>query len=579
MAKFNNAPTWKHFDIYRGEYFSGKWPTLSQLFEITTVRYPDRDAFTVFAPERITLNYTQALHKVRQLGQWLKEQGVKKGDRVAVSGKNSPEWAIAFLAVGFADGIAVPIDYALHDDEIESLCNRAKPVISFFDVERYEKFVEKSKINSNIGRVYGLNEKQGEAYVYNLTPRAPFENLHATTTEDDVAAILFTSGTMGNPKGVMLTHKNLVSDCFIAQTTMNIYATDVFYALLPLHHAYTLLAVFIESFSVGAELVFAKSLAVSKIIRELQVGKITMLLGVPLLFNKFIAGIMKGIREKGIFVYGMVSALMSFSYITKKIFKVNIGKKLFSKVLRQVGMDNLRIAICGGGPLAPSVFKKYNELGIDFVQGYGLTETAPIVALNPCEFFKVESVGRDFTPYAETKIINKDESGVGELCFKGPMVMKGYYEMPEETAAVFTEDGFFMTGDLAYMDNEHYIYLMGRAKNVIVTSGGKNVFPEEIENAFQLFYNEIEQITVKGYKTGHENTEEQVEALIYISDNVYKELGGMRGDTSIDKAAQEQIQKIIDGVNKQLQPYQRISKITYLDKPLEMTTTQKVKRR
>ena len=257
---------------------------------------------------------------------------------------------------------------------------------------------------------------------------------------------------------------------------------------------------------------------------------------------------------------------------------MNIGKKLFGSVLEKAGLNNIRIAICGGGPLASSVFRAYNELGIDFVQGYGLTETSPIVALNPVERFKIESVGRYFTPYMEAKIINANEDGIGELCFKGPMVMQGYYEMPEETKAVFTEDGFFKTGDLGKIDNEQYVYLMGRAKNMIVTSGGKNVYPEEIENAFQLFYNEIEQITVRGYKTGEQHTDEEVEALIYISDSLYAKDGGSRGETEADKKAQVEVSEIVNSVNKNLLPYQRITQITFLEKPLEMTTTHKVKR-
>lgn len=578
MAKnLDNSKTWGFLDEFRGTFFHGEWPTLPELFTITAQRYPERRAFTVFEPDRISLSYREALQKIKQCAAWLKEQGVQKGDRVVVSGKNSPEWGVVFFAAGFADAIVVPLDYALHNNEIESLCNRAKPKISFFDDEKYAAMTELSRSNPNIGRVYSLHKKQNEMYVYNLQAKAPIE-VNPSRSEDDTAAILFTSGTMGNPKGVMLSHKNFVSDCYIAQTHMHIFHTDVFYALLPIHHSYTLLAVFIEAVSVGAEVVFGKSLAVSKMINELTQGEITMLLGVPLLFNKLIAGIMKGIRAKGIFISGIMHLLMRFSYRVKKLFGVNIGKKLFGAVLTKVGLKNIRIAICGGGPLAPSVFKKYNELGIDFVQGYGLTETSPIVALNPVEHFKIESVGRYFHPYMEAKLINEDADGVGELCFKGSMVMQGYYEMPEETAAVFTEDGFFKSGDLGWIDDEKYIYLMGRAKNMIVTSGGKNVYPEEIENAFQLYYDEIEQITVKGYKKDGNSTDEEVEALIYVADALYKKNNAVRGDANGDTLVQEQVNKIIDTVNKNLQPYQRISKMTFLTAPLEMTTTKKVKR-
>ena len=374
----------------------------------------------------------------------------------------------------------------------------------------------------------------------------------------------------------MLTHKNLVSDVYLAQTNMNIYSTDVFYALLPIHHAYTMTAVFLEAIGVGAEIVFGKTMAVSRMMKELREGKITMLLGVPLLFNKLLAGIMKGIKEKGAFVYGIIKALMGLSYAIKKLTNCNPGKVLFKAVLKKANIYTLRIAICGGGPLAPSVFKAYNELGIDFVQGYGLTETSPIVALNPVYAFKIESVGKKLRD-VEYKVIDADEDGIGELCIKGPMVMKGYYNMPEETAATFTEDGWFKTGDLGWIDKDDYIMLSGRAKNMIVTAGGKNVYPEEIENAFQL-YDEIEQITIQGYIPEGQSAGEEIEALVYPADAMLTRIGAVRTKPEDSNKIFKEVTAIVDTVNKELLPYQKISKVTILAAPLEMTTTKKVKR-
>ena len=336
-----------------------------------------------------------------------------------------------------------------------------------------------------------------------------------------------------------------------------------------------MLAVFIEALSVGAELVFGKTLAVSKMLAELKAGKITMLLGVPLLFNKLLAGIFKGIKAKGIVVFGIIKALMGISYFFKKVFKVNIGSKLFHGILDKASLGNVRIAICGGGPLAPNVCRAYNEFGIDFVQGYGLTETSPIIALNPKEHFKIASVGQYFISCMEMKILDPDEKGIGEVAVKGPMVMQGYYNMPEETAEVLSPDGWLKTGDLGWLDDEGYLYLCGRAKNLIVTAGGKNVFPEEIENMFQLYYNEIEQITAAGYQA---EEGEEVEALVYPADELYKKLNMTRGTSEGDAAVQKEIDAIIETVNKKLLPYQRITKTTYLSEPLEMTTTKKVKR-
>jgi long-chain acyl-CoA synthetase len=302
-------------------------------------------------------------------------------------------------------------------------------------------------------------------------------------------------------------------------------------------------------------------------------AKITMLLAVPLLFNKVLASIIRGLKEKGPIVYGLISFLMALSGVIKKVFKVNPGKKMFGFILDKASLTTLRICICGGGPLAPSVFRKYNQLGIDFIQGYGLTETSPIINLNPVEHYKETSVGQ-IVPGVDMKILEPDERGVGEVIVKGPMVMQGYFELPEETAEAFTPDGYLKTGDLGYLDSEGYLYLTGRAKNLIVTEGGKNVYPEEIENEFQLF-EEIDQVLIRGFTEGKNETAEHIEALIYPSpDFKWAE----EDAASAAETVKKRIDAVINEVNQRLLPYQRIEKTTILAEPMEMTTTKKIKR-
>lgn len=562
---------WKFLEKYRGTAFNGQWPTLPEMFKISVDRFPNHDCFTIIEENRVTLTYAQVLDNVENLAQWFLSNDIQKGDRIAVSGKNSPEWATVYLGALFAGAVIVPIDYGLSLEEAENLIRASGAKMLFTDEEKYE--YAQAHV-SKVG-VYSLSKKYSDTYVYNLSTDKEFTA--EKIDENDTAAILFTSGTTGTPKGVVLSHKNFVSDCYIAQTNLIIDDNDVFYALLPIHHSYTMLAVFIESLSVGAEIVFGKSMAVSKMLKELKLGKITMLLGVPLLFNKLLAGIMKGIRDKGLFVYGLLRALMGISYFITKVFHHNPGKKMFKAVLDKASLGSVRIAICGGGPLASSVFRGYQELGIDFIQGYGLTETSPIIALNPKEKFKIASVGRFFHPFMEMKIDNPDEDGIGEVLVKGPMVMQGYYNMPEETAKMFNEDGWLKTGDLGSLDEEHYLYLSGRAKNLIVTEGGKNVFPEEIENEFQL-EDDLEQVTVQGYVMDKSTKSEGIEALVYVSDDLYSSLNLSREDSSSESAVLKVVQSIVDKVNKNLKSYARITKITLLKEPLEMTTTRKVKR-
>jgi long-chain acyl-CoA synthetase len=557
---------WEFLNDYRGKAFSGQWPTLPEMYKITVSRYPDRACFTIYEPDRISLNYTESLKLIEAVSRWLHSKGIRRGDRVAVTGKNAPEWTVAYLAILFAGGIVVPIDYQLKNEEIDQLIKASGARMIFVDEEKHDYYMTKP---------YGLEEilslrKGIGTYIYDLDgPQAEIEQ----AIETDTAAILFTSGTMGIPKGVILTHRNLVSDCYLAQgTPLIVLHTDVFYAILPIHHSYTMLAVFIETISTGAEVVFGKRMVTSQILKDLKEAQITMLLGVPLLFNKVLSGILRGLKAKGPVVYGLISLMMGISGIIKKLFRVNPGKKMFKFILDKASLTSIRICICGGGPLAPSVFRKYNQLGIDFVQGYGLTETSPILTINPIEAYKETSVGRT-CPQVDMKILNPDERGIGEVIVKGPMVMHGYYQLPEETAASFTPDGYLKTGDLGYMDNESYLYLTGRAKNMIVTEGGKNVYPEEIENEFQL-YEEIDQILIRGYVQDKKMKSELIEALVYPNPE-YKD---PKGDALDAAQMKSKIDWIISEVNQRLLQYQKIDRVTILDKPMEMTTTKKIKR-
>ncbi len=575
MKPLRSDVSWRFLDEYRGKFFKANWPTLPQMFRVSVERWPDNVCFVDFdgnGGTKQAYTYTQVWRNVETLAQWMISNGIKKGDRVAVSGKNSPEWATVFIASMLAGAIACPMDYALHNAEIANLIKTAKPKMLFVDEEKYDWF-QKNRLGV---KVYSLSPKEPKTFVYNL-PAPKKVPAYPEVSDKDTAAILFTSGTTGNPKGVMLSHENLVSDCFIAQQNLVLFDTDIFYNLLPIHHAYTMQAALICPLSAGCSIVFGKSMAVTRLLKELREGKITVMLGVPLLYNKLYTGILKGVAAKGKAVELLIKFLMNVSYGIKKVLGVNVGKYLLHSVLDAANISTIRVAICGGGPLASSIFKGYNALGIDFIQGYGLTETSPIIALNPMEHFKVESVGMDFSPWEEIKILNPNEQGIGEIAVKGPMVMQGYYNMPYETAEMFTKDGFLKTGDLGWMDKEHYLMLSGRAKNLIVTEGGKNVYPEEIEDAFQLEY-DVEQIMVRGYVANEETKSEQIEALVYPSDDLLARLEIDRANAAKDKRVYDEIKLIVDKINKGLQPYARVSKITILDKALEMTTTRKIKR-
>jgi long-chain acyl-CoA synthetase len=536
------------------------WPSLVELFASSADRYPDRPCFTAYDDERRSLTYAQARTQIATVAAQLVQAGVRPGEKVALTGANSPEWALAWVGILAAGAVVVPLDHQLRPDEVLKLAQAGECIAFFADSAKFEYL--KAQM-AGVKLACGLDLDQ--------SPSVP--HLPATTaaltfrSSAELAAILFTSGTTGQPKGVMLTHANLTSDCFLAQQHMELFPTDVFYALLPIHHSYTMLAVFIEAMSVGAEVVFARKMAVTQVLRDLKQAKVTMFLAVPLLFNKLLAGILDGVRKKGPVVYALIRALMAVSGFLKKTTGVNPGKAIFHSVLDKASLATVRICISGGGPLAPSVFRQYNQLGIDFVQGYGLTETSPILALNPVYAYKENSVGK-LIPQVELRILDPDETGQGEIAVRGPMVMQGYYKNPEATSAVLDAEGWLHTGDVGRVDSENYLSITGRCKSLIVTEGGKNVYPEEIEFAFQL-HNEVEQVLVRGFLLDEELRSEGIEAFIYPS----TEHQGRPEDE-----VRPRFQKVIDQVNSNLLPYQRISRFHVLPEPLEMTTTRKIKR-
>ncbi len=572
MANKSTAPTpWDFLDEFRGKVFTGEWPTVSQMFDISVIRYPDNKCFSAFVPTKETFTYTEVQAYVKGLANYMLSKGVKSGDKIAVTGKNSPEWAIAYLAILDAGAIVVPLDNTLNDKDMGKLMSFADVKYMFADLDRLQDFDKEGKLG--IAGKVSLEPTDEFTFILDAQEKTRQERTEAKAS--DTAAILFTSGTTGTPKGVMLSHSNLVADSYLSQNNMEVLSTDVFYAILPIHHAYTMMAVFIEAISTGASIVFGKKLVISQVLKELREGEVTMFLAVPMLFNKMIGGLMSGVREKGIIVYGLIRGMMKFSGLIKKVFKVNIGKKMFGFLLEKLSLENNRICISGGGPLPASTFKMFNELGIDFVQGYGLTETSPITHLNPTDAYIETSVGK-VVANTQVKIVDPDANGNGVIHIKGPMVMQGYYNNPEATAEIL-KDGWLNTGDVGHQDANGYLYLTGRARNIIVTDGGKNVFPEEIEDHFQL-YEEIETICVCGYITDVKHQSEGIRAIVYPAEKYTQAMEKEHGKDAAKALIEKRIEAIVSEVNKELQAYKKVTRVTVVDEPLELTSTKKIKR-
>lgn len=561
----------KELQPYKGKFFDGEWPTITEMFNIALSKYADRPCFTVFEKkEKICLTYKDVHERIKNVASYLSAQGVKKGDKVVLTGKNSIQWGISYFAINYAGAVVVPIDAQLPVERMLKLAEFADSVFLITDGEVFSKIPsDNAWHNGLLGRLTLTGSHEGISGVMDVKAEKLID--YVKISENDLAAILFTSGTTGNEKGAMLTNRNIISDTYLVADGMGVDETDVLYALLPLHHSYCCTTVLLETVKHGASCLFGHGIVVSLMINDLKRGGVTVFMGIPLLYNKLLNGIMNKVKAQGKLTYALVSTLMWINGFFKKYFHCAPLKGFFNKkILSNLGLDKSKVLICGAGPLSPKVFKQYQQLGLDFLQGYGLTETAPVLTLNPKNHFKLDSVGR-VLGQMDIIIADADSSGVGEIRVKGPNVTPGYYKDEENTKALFDENGYLKTGDLGYMDSEKYVYLKGRAKNLIVTEGGKNVYPEEIEDAFQTYTN-VEQILVRGFQQKKDVPCECIEAVIYPSPDYYKAKGFTPEQIKAD------IEATVKSVNQNLMIYKKIEKITIIDKPMDMTTTKKIKR-
>ena len=588
---------WEYFQIQalRGKNFADEWPTIPEFLQYTVSRFAGNPAFTFFANgQRNSINYGQLAEYVEILAHRLHGLGLQPGDRVVISGKNSSAWGIAYLAIICAGCVAVPLDARQDSEFHQHLIEFTEAKMVFMDQDLlqklkndgYQKFLLHDR-QEDLENIWDLIEKYKEHFNGDLLSLA-------SLCSRDLAVLLTTSGTTGHEKVAMLSHANLTSNVLqcVYPGLQDIFPTDRIYLLLPMHHSYPMTAVFLESICHGSEIIFPRGMAVQQIMQDLKDAKVTVFMGIPLLFNKIIQGVLKKVQAQNLFKRAIFYLMLYISSISDYM-RRPLGSKLFAKVLQAMGFDNIRILICGAGALMPEVGKKYRQLGLDFIQGYGLTEAAPIVTLNPAGTPEVRSVGK-LLPWIEGRLEPSRElaeapspvSGypVGELCIDGPNKMLGYYKNEQATQKVFTEDGFLRTGDMGYFDAKGYFYITGRCKNVIVSSGGKNIYPEEIEEQFQL-YSDFEQVLIRGYKEG--NTE-KVELIIYpkLPDSVLSQIDTNAFLTNkeeklrpfFDEALLERICNGVRQVNQKLLVYQRINRVRLVLIPLEVTTTQKIKR-
>jgi len=550
---------------------------LGELSRRSAEAFGDRPAMRVLRDRQWkTWSYRTLHDHVMAVAGWLIEWGIQPGDPVAILGENSPEWEATYLGVQAVDGVCVPIDRMLPAPGIRHILSDSGARILFADAKFIRLIADIERV-ATLETTVALDDERCDA-AYTFTGIAESGGSSARTLPpldlDNLAAILYTSGTTGHSKGVMLTSRNILSNAAGAGRLFNTGPGDVFLSVLPVHHSFEATAGFIFPLFTGATIAFAPSLAGPEIVSAIRENGVTYLCGVPLLFEKMQAGILRNVRNAGKIKETLFKTMMGIVAVGEKA-GLKLGFPLFGGLREKAGLGTIKYFLSAGGPLDPEIGRFFNRFGLCTFQGYGLTETSPCTHLTPAWKIRHECVGPTL-PGVECKILEPDAAGIGEVCAKGPNVFAGYYKNEEATKACFTEDGWFRTGDLGFIHLDGYLQITGRAKALIVTAGGKNVFPEEIE----FYLNRmpfIAESVVVGIKR-KAGLGEEVGALIYPDYEQIDLHDEERGVKSTVEQIHSLIQAEIRKAMKNLAEYKRIKAFRIFDSEFQKTTKRTIKR-
>ena len=494
--------------------------------------------------------YSEIFDLVTKTGAYLKHIGIKQGDHVAIISENRPEWAICYFAVVWIGAVAIPLDARSGLDSIKHILEFSESKAVFLS-------------ESHLKDINGI--KESLLLLNNLILMEDIEDIcsglsegssRALVNENDLSEILFTSGTTGNPKGVMLSHGNIMSNVEDVYSFLDINPGDRAFSILPIHHSYEKTGGLLSTFYSGISIYYGRGLKPRELLEDLKKVQPTIWINTPLLLEKLISRVNRELSsQKGFKKYIL-------AVLPKSVIAGSIKKKL--------GLNNIRLLVSGGAALPDWVFEGFQNLGINIIEGYGMSEASPLISANPVSGIRKSSVGLIINS-DEVEIRDPDDENNGEIVVKGPNVMKGYYKNEEETSSILSPDGWLSTGDIGYFDKEGYLYITGRKKFVIVNSGGKNIFPEEIEEKLTKSPL-IEEALV------FSPDDKEIQALIFPNIDEY----GLLSDKDKVDLKDSELLSLIDDevkkVNRALETYKRIGKFSIKLEEFPKTTTRKIKR-
>ena len=554
-----------------------KFENIKEIIYNSVKMYPNHVAFVTKkikekGVEYKNTTYKKMLDEINALGTALYKLGLK-GKRIAICGRNRYEWAISHLSCLLGGMISVPLDKELQVEELEDSLVRSKADAIVFD-EKYEEKINTIKENGKTQIKVFICMSKFKDFINipdlieegtEIIKSGNREYIDCEIDSHAMSILLFTSGTTSKSKAVMLSQYGIAVNVYDMQLVEDIRDTDVNIAFLPFHHIFGSTCM-IVMLACGVKTVFTDGLRYIQ--KNLKEYKVTVFVGVPILVDKMYENIEKEIAKQN--KTKLIEFAKALSNVLLKL-HIDIRRKLFKQVIDGLG-GKMRFVISGGAPLDKRTEKGFNDLGIKMVQGYGLTETSPVIAAENFKQVKYGSVGIPLKD-VQVEIVNKDDKGIGEIRVKGPNVMLGYYENEEATKEVL-EDGWFYTGDLGYIDKKGFLFITGRQKDMIVLKNGKKVFPEELETLVNRIY-EVEESFVFGMPEEDDSSKIKVAIkVVYNKDKVKEKYGDISKDDLYKK-----IWAQIKEVNKTLPPYKYIKHMILTDKPLIKTTTQKIKRK
>ena len=567
--------------IYKGcerVYDIKKFNNLKEIINNSKNEFGEEPAFKFKNPETkemYTMTYKDYIEDVEALGTALISIGLKD-KRIGVIGENRYEWEEAYLSVTCGTGIVVPLDKALTENELLSLIERSE-IEAIFYTSKYTEIMERAR-KENIGKIkfyisMDLEKKTDDVYSQkeliklgkDLLKNGARTFLDAKIDNDAMAVMLFTSGTTSQSKAVMLSHTNIATNIYDIGSMFDIRNGDTLLSFLPLHHVFECTVGFLFAMSVGATVVFCEG--IRHIADNLKEYEVTVMIAVPVLFENMYKKVLQGIDKKG--KTKTVKLAIKVSNFLR-VFGIDVRRKLFKDIHANFG-GKLRTLVAGGAAFDPETEKGFNNLGVNTFQGYGLSETAPVVAAENPTYHKIGSIGKTF-PSIQTKIVEPNELGIGELAVKGPTVMLGYYGNEEATKECMI-DGWFHTGDLAYIDKDGFIFITGRKKSVIVLKNGKNVFPEETESLINKITGVKESFVFGKPDESDENDLKMCVEVVFDRD-VMKQEYGIETDEEIKAKLWEKIKEM----NKTMPKYKYVKELIITEEELIKTTTLKIKR-